>query len=306
MERVNATSSTPGARAITFPVGLPLGQAGGYTPGDIATAYGVNAAGGAGQTIGLVDAYNDPTALNDLDTFDAQYGLAPETTTGSAPSFEKVSVTGSDPSGLPTAVGTGWDGEETLDMEAARGLCHGCRIIMVEVASDGPADLAAGVNEVVALGATVVSNSWGQPDVAPTTDGRPAFNADFDHPGIPILDATGDIGWYGWTQANDNGTPVNKPFTPATLPTVVAVGGTTLTLNADGTRAAETVWNEVGASDHAETGGGASGGGCSLPGYYTAPSWQQAMTNFASLGCGTGRSATDVAVDADASTGYDL
>lgn len=306
MRRVPAAKTTAGARAITTPPGLSVGPAGGYTPADIATAYGVDPAGGAGQVVGLVEAFDDPTALADLDTFDAEYGLPPERTTGPDPSFEKVSVTGGDPSGLPTAVGTGWDGEDSLDMDAVRGLCHLCRIVMVEVSTNIQSQLGPGVNEAVNLGATVVSNSYGAPEFPRDGSGQAAIDADYNHPGVPILDASGDLGWYGWTNAYNNLAPANRPFSPASLPTVVAVGGTTLKLNSNASRASETVWNEVGASDHPESGRGATGGGCSLPGNYQAPFWQAAVANYAATGCGTARSATDVAVEGDPDTGYDI
>src|SRR5690349_1797947 len=53
----------------------------GVTPSQMKTAYGVNllSNNGAGQTIAIVDAYGSPTIQNDLNTFDAQFGL-PNTT----------------------------------------------------------------------------------------------------------------------------------------------------------------------------------------------------------------------------------
>src|SRR5207253_3209276 len=49
----------------------------GYTPDQIRVAYGINgiqfggiAGDGTGQTIAIVDAYNDPVALDELDGFD--------------------------------------------------------------------------------------------------------------------------------------------------------------------------------------------------------------------------------------------
>ena len=61
----------------------------GYTPAEIARAYGVDqlpafangaAANGAGQTIAVIDAFDDPTIASDLQTFDQAFHLpAPPT-----------------------------------------------------------------------------------------------------------------------------------------------------------------------------------------------------------------------------------
>ena len=57
-----------------------------YTPGQISQAYGFNQiasavteailGNGAGQTIAIVDAYNDPNIGSDLQAFNAQFGLS--------------------------------------------------------------------------------------------------------------------------------------------------------------------------------------------------------------------------------------
>ena len=57
-----------------------------YTPAQIRSAYGVNSLSedGTGQTIAIVDAYNDPEIDLALDTFDSQFGL-----TSSGPSLDR-------------------------------------------------------------------------------------------------------------------------------------------------------------------------------------------------------------------------
>src|SRR5690242_13977430 len=48
----------------------------GLSPSQIQSAYGWTSIGdGAGRTIAIVDAYDDPTAEADLNTFSQQYGL---------------------------------------------------------------------------------------------------------------------------------------------------------------------------------------------------------------------------------------
>ena len=48
-----------------------------YTPAQIRDAYGINALSldGTGQTIAIVDAYDDPNIDQALDAFDSQFGL---------------------------------------------------------------------------------------------------------------------------------------------------------------------------------------------------------------------------------------
>ena len=92
---VPAAASARGAVPYAAGAGAyATGPAGGFTPGDLATAYGyASATGGSGQTIGIVDAYDDPNLEEDLQMFDAQYGVAACTTANGC--LTKVSQTGS-------------------------------------------------------------------------------------------------------------------------------------------------------------------------------------------------------------------
>src|SRR6266545_2046892 len=77
LKKVKATSGAKSAdqrRATVAQPSLASGPAGGYTPGDLATAYGVNAGSATSQTVAIVDAYDDPTVRADLNAFDAHYG----------------------------------------------------------------------------------------------------------------------------------------------------------------------------------------------------------------------------------------
>ena len=300
----SAQAAAMQADGMARPAGLAAlsyGPAGGYTPTQIATAYGLNAGAATTQTVAIVDAYKDPSVLADLDSFDAHYGIASET--GS--SFRVVNQSGgTDLTGVHSDVG--WSAEITLDVQAVRGLCHHCKILLIEANSNSNADLAAAVSEAVALGAKIVSNSYGG-----TESGGSGSN--YDHHGVAILASTGDDGWYSWDFANVGGTSHNAPNTPASYNTVIGVGGTSLYLNSDGTRQSETVWNDNGSSDIAgysigQTFGvraGATGGGCSA--FYDAQPWQQNVSGYGSLGCGAvRRDGVDIAAVADAYTGYDI
>lgn len=286
--------------ASTIQPNLAFGQAGGYSPNQLAKAYGVNPGGSTSQTVAIVDAYRDPSVLADLNAFDDQYGLPHETGT----SFNVVSQTGGAVSGINTDVG--WSGEIALDVDTVRGLCHHCKILLVEADTNNNADLGAAVNYAAAH-AKIISNSYGGPENDP--ENTNAVQADYNHPGVAILASTGDDGWYGWDHFLDGGNSDSVPSTPASYPTVVGVGGTTLHLNPNGTRADETVWNDNGpysayGFSTSQSWGGA-GSGCSTT--YPPKLWQQKVAGYSTLGCGASkRNGVDIAAEADYFTGYDI
>jgi subtilase family serine protease len=243
-----------------------------YTPAQIRTAYGFSsvtlsngAAGtGAGQTVAIVDAYNDPNISSDLKAFDSQYGL-------SAASLKVVSQTGSATS-LPTA-NAGWDLEISLDVEWAHAIAPGANILLVEANSSGLGDLLTAVNYARdAAGVSVVSMSWGSSEFSSETQYDGYFTTPSGHQGVTFVSASGDEGsWYG-------------PEWPASSPNVLSVGGTTLNLaNSSGTWGSETGWVD-------STGG--------ISSYEREPSYQTiAQTTGA-------RTTPDVAYDANPSTGF--
>lgn len=308
MKKVVPSTEIPhGARRVR--PALASGPAGGYTPAQLAKAYRVNAGAAVSQTVAIVDAFNDPSVRTDLNTFDVQYGLPGETTT----TLKVVNQNGST-SPLPSS-DPGWAGEITLDVQAVRGLCHKCRILLVEADSDSDDDLAAAVNRAVTMGAKIVSNSYGGPETDPSETA--ADRAAYNHPGVAILASSGDDGWYGWDVVNcasatcggNNQLPDNVPSDPASLRTVIGVGGTSLYLNPDGTRASEQVWNSNGPGDVLGSAlglpAGAAGSGCST--LSTPQRWQQFVAHYSGLGCGASRrSGVDIASVADPFTGYDI
>ena len=240
-------------------------------------SFGTTAGNGAGQTIAIVDAYDDPalvdsTAPNfstsDLAQFDRQYGLP------DPPSFRKIDQTGGT-SGLPgvdpagAGVPGNWEEEEALDVEWAHAMAPAASIVLVECLSSGGPDLYAGAQMAAAMpGVSVVSMSWGSAEYA----GETAFDGDFTtpagHQGVTFVASTGDMGAPG--------------LYPAYSPNVLAVGGTSLTLQADGTYGGESGWSN-------------DGGGTSI--FEAQPAYQQGVQ-------ATGkRTIPDVAMDADPQTG---
>jgi hypothetical protein len=300
--RVTVAPGTAGARPFVQNDGATeSGPAGGLTPAQLSSAYEYDPAeGGAGQTVALVDAYDDPNIEKDLGTFNTNYGLPACTSANGC--FTKVSQTGSTTS-LPKADKQGWSVEITLDVESAHAVCEICKILLVEANEPSDTDLGVAVNEAVKLGATEVSNSYGGSE-------ETGEEAAYDYPGVVITASAGDDGYYDWDEVNKKKPPPlpERPESPASLPTVVSVGGTSLKLNENGTRNSETVWNHNGPGDEVgledKEAEGASGGGCST--LFTAPLWQQDVANWGGSGCGTKRLDNDISAVADPYTGFDI
>lgn len=297
LRRVDVPKGTPGAVAYGTVAGA-TGPRQGYSPADLAKAYKLVPGTPTDLTVAVIDAYDSPRVIKELNHFDRHYGLPTET----HQSFRRVNQSGG--AAMPQT-DWGWAGETALDVQAVRAVCNTCKILLVEATNASTKNLAEAVDTAVRLGADIVSNSYGGPEAGVTTNTKLAYR----HPGVVITAATGDDGWYDWDFVNtgdgagNEGTSDNMPNAPASLPSVVAVGGTTLELGADGTRASETVWNSNGLDNNGNY-IGATGGGCSLR--YRAPAWQLAVTGWANTGCGTKRLGADVSVVADPRTGFSV
>jgi hypothetical protein len=294
-----APLSLPGARALAAagPRSAPATEyktpLGGLTPAHLRGAYGLAGvlAPSTTQTIGIVDAYDDPTAEADLASFSSQFGLPACTEKNGC--FHKLNQEGK-AAPLPPWKGEsaerGWALEIATDIETAHAVCPSCHILLVESNSSFDSDLFAAEDAAVSLGANEISNSWGGSE--PASD-NPAFN----HPGVVITASSGDSGYLNWL--NESGHHANYP---ASSPHVVAVGGTRL-LQSAGTWESETVWNDGGEQEGKKTGAGASGGGCSSN--FAAPVWQQGVAGWSGVGC-VRRAVTDVSADGDPYTGVDV
>ncbi len=209
----------------------------GFGPQDLQSAYAVPA-GGAGRTVAIVDAFDDPNAETDLAAYRAQFGLPPCTTANGC--FHKVDENGGN--NYPQS-DAGWGGEISLDLDMVSAVCPACNILLVEVASDTLDDLGTGVSTAVSLGAAAVSNSYGGGEDPSDTQAEQQY---FHHPGVLVTASSGD-GGYGVSF-------------PASSQYVVGVGGTSLVASGGTSRG----WVE-GAWDGA-------GSGCSS--YITKPSFQ--------------------------------
>ncbi|HEX4090217.1 MAG TPA: S8 family serine peptidase [Trebonia sp.] len=274
-----------------------IGPAGGLTPEDLATAYGLNTAGGSGQTVGIVDAYNDPNINADLQAFDAQYGLP---ACSESNNCLRVVDQAGNAAPLPEDDTSGWSVEESLDVEAVHSVCHSCKIILVEANSNGNSDLGTSEDTAVRLGADEVSNSFGEPEGGSDASYQAAFN----HPGTVITASAGDDGYYFFDHLDQT----DEASIPAAYNTTVSVGGTSLYLDQNGHRQSESVWNDNGPRDYFEQAFeralGAGGGGCST--MFNARDWQTSLGVWNGTGCGSKRLDNDVSAVADYLTGFDV
>ena len=208
----------------------------GLGPADLRSAYNVSANGSSATTIAIVDAYGYTNAESDLAVYRSTFGLpACTTANGCFGKYNQNGVKGSYP-----RQNTGWAQETALDLDMASAMCPYCKIILVEANSASLADLAAAVNRAAALGALVISNSYGGGETGSAT-----YESAYNHPGLAITVSSGDSG-YG------------VQF-PASSPHVTAVGGTSLPRSATARGWSETTWN-------------GAGSGCSA--VYTKPTWQ--------------------------------
>ena len=197
----------------------------GLFPADLQSAYKLpSATAGAGRTIAIVDAFDDPAAESDLGVYRSQFGLPACTTANGC--FRKVSQTGS-ATALPRK-NASWDEEISLDVDMVSATCPLCHILLVEANSASLANLGTAVNRAAILGATAISNSYGGGDTSDATSG--SF---YNHPGIAVTASSGDGGF-------------GVEF-PASSQFVVAVGGTSLRKAAGTTRGwTESAWSGAG------------------------------------------------------------
>ncbi|MDX2540386.1 carboxypeptidase regulatory-like domain-containing protein [Streptomyces sp. WI04-05B] len=217
----------------------PLLAPAGLGPADLQSAYDLPSdVAGAGVTVAIVDAYDNPNAEADLAVYRSQFGLPPCTTANGC--FRKTDQRGGTEYPQPDQ---GWAGEIALDVDMVSAACPLCHILLVEADEPSIEGLGEAENTAVALGASYISNSWGGSESA---FGDLPGDDYYKHPGVAITFSTGDNG-YGNSY-------------PATLPYVTAVGGTSLSRDGGTTRG----WNES-----AWTG---AGSGCSA--YSPKPSFQ--------------------------------
>jgi subtilase family serine protease len=214
------------------------GAPAGYGATDLESAYKLPLSQGAGQTIAIVDAFDDPTAAHDLGVYRKEYGLPP--CTAASGCFRKLNQSGA-ASGYPS-FDPGWAVEISLDLDMVSAACPLCHIVLVEGNTPSVPDLAAAEDTAARQNVAAISNSYGLQEY----NGMQQVAKHYTHAGTTIVVASGDSGF-------------SPPNFPAVLSNVISVGGTELS-----TSASPRGWAEDAAPF--------ASSGCSA--YISKPAWQ--------------------------------
>jgi kumamolisin len=248
-------------RGVRAQASVPSGKY--ETPASLACIYGLTplvtgcnpstlttVTTGGSKAIGIVDAYDYPTAVNDLSVFSTQFGLPPVTKSNFVIAYGSGKKPKQDSTG-------GWELEEALDIEMAHALAPNAKVILVEAKSASFKDLlaaeAVAATMVAAAGGGEVSNSWSGGEFT----GEKRFEKSFQVPGVVYLASAGDSSGIG---------------VPAALNDVIAVGGTSINRDSKYNFLNQSTWTS-------------SGGGSSA--YIVTPKFQKPVANLVGATRGT-------------------
>jgi kumamolisin len=268
-----------GAHAAGAPGPAPaIANAPPYLVAEILGAYGASGLGvnGAGQTIAiLIDTVPNPA---DLAAFWAKNGVAVK-----AAQIQAINVNGGS---LPPP-----SGEETLDVSWASGIAPGANVRVYASGSLTFVALDKSIDHIISdlqafpgMRQLSISLGLGETFMAPAevTTQHTKF-LQLAATGVNVFVSTGDAGSNPDASGHSPTGPLQAEY-EASDPCVVAVGGTTLRLAANGSVASETGWS-------------ASGGGTSR--LFPRPSWQTGV----GVPHGNMRVIPDVSAAADPNTG---
>jgi fibronectin-binding autotransporter adhesin len=265
-----------------------------YTPYQMREAYQFNelsftnslhqsvTADGAGQTIAIIDAYDDYTIFSDLDTFDQNMSFDNQSSLyqefGPASSFLTQKAMSTQFPGLYPYMS--WVAETSLDVEWAHAIAPAAQILLVEAQNNSLGALFNAVNYAKSISSVdVISMSWGGSEFPSESGYDSLFNTPAGHQGITFVASAGDTG--GFTEY------------PAVSPNVLSVGGTTLNLTSNGNWYSESAWGDGVISDE--------GGGGGLSEYESQPTYQSGVEPDTTM-----LAAPDVSYDANPSTGVSI
>ena len=290
----------PGYGLFSCQVGLSVGAC--YDPFQIRHAYNIDSLinvgfDGRGKTIVIVDAYQSPNIVQQLNFWNSFYGL-PSLNGLGGPNVNLGTFTQIAPDGLtPFVPGdsnmTGWAQEISLDVLWAHAIAPGANITLVLAKSNNDADILSATKYAVDhnLG-DVISQSFGENEscVDPSVLAQEhQIFADATMKNITIFASSADEG--AALSTCDGTSWVKAASSPASDPLVTAVGGTELhaadycltvlgcnpsTNPAPGTYQGEIAWNEgppFGDFQASFDSTLATGGGFSV--LYDEPSYQQ-------------------------------
>ena len=295
-------ASTPRYGLFKCQVGLSVGAC--YDPYQMRHAYQIDSlitAGydGTGHTIVIIDAFQSPNIVQQLNTYISFYGLPSLNGLGNPANPSLGTFTQIAPNGLTAFVPgdpnmTGWAEEISLDVLWAHAIAPGANIVLVLAKSNQDADLQSALSYAVEhnLG-DVISQSYGENEscMDPTilSQQHNTFAAATQQ-NITLFASSADDGAAQMTC--DGNSWVKAASTPAVDPLVTAVGGTELhaagycltslgcnpsTNPSPGTYQSEIAWNEGPPFGDFQADFGSSiatGGGFSV--LFDQPSYQKA------------------------------
>jgi kumamolisin len=248
---------------------VPAAQPAGETPASLGCVYGLVSnpvsgcpvigttqvpTGGSGVIV-IVDAYDYPSAAADLATFSTTFGL-PQA------NFSVQYASGRKPT---NGCRSGWQGEESLDIEWAHAMAPNAQIVLMEASSASNSALYSAVqaaNSYIAAhgGKGEVSMSWGGSE----TSGEASSDHYFTQAGVVYFASSGDSPGVIYPSSSVN---------------VVSAGGTQVNRNSNGAYTNQTAWSD-------------GGGGASK--YEARPSFQNAIQSIV----GSKRGTPDLSFDA--------
>ncbi len=277
-----------------------------YTPQQLVGTYGMAGAKGATPTLGILLWGDDTAALSNVNK------LASGTGYQTLPAAKYTKLVD------PKRSGTGCDFstlEQNMDIQATHAIAPSANIRYYGAASCSAADIASMLSRAVSEHkVTTLSMSFGISDEQgwdSTT--RNLYERSFTQAGLTGMSLFASSGDHGTNKLLNNGkAAVNYP---ASSSKITAVGGTSIGLNADNSRAFTAGWegtwfkqpnrdstagitNVTSFTDPGSTFAlwGAGGGSSKV---FAKPSWQSAIA-------GTGRAVPDISAVADVYTGMML
>jgi subtilase family serine protease len=281
----------------------------GYTPHQYQSAYGVKdligkGVDGSGLTVAITDAYAAPTILEDTQKYSKVYGL---------PQFRKGQFSQVLPNHfgrIKACGGSGWYGEETLDVQAVHAMAPGAKVVYV-----GGSDCGSGLDDAWAQTienhrADVITNSWSYGG-----EGLPASLVQFyDQYGL-MAALTGITDNFSTGDSGDEvaATGSKQVDMPASDPYMSAIGGTSVGIDSSGGRAWEHGWQNAysqlqdGAWTPAPPGDYNSGGGGGTSQLWPQPFYQvgKVPTSISEyFGPTPMRAVPDVSMPGDPNTGF--
>jgi len=257
---------------------------GGLVPNDVLAYYNLKPlrdAGldGTGQTIVLPE-IDDLTSLTDLNKFASKYGLPPFN--------EVLTIKKNAAWGTPMKP----EGETVLDLEIIHAVAPKAQLVVYISAPDFGHSSRAFDQMVTDHLGSIISESLGSCEPDTPAGARNVYTAIQDRAlalGMSHFVASGDSGAFTCGVDQD---PAGS--FPSTLPTLTAVGGTTVFESKEGLYFKEYAWG----SPLDETGGG---GGASQ--FYAAPDYQKNVAQSIARGM---RQVPDVSANGDPMTGFHI